>query len=224
MAARPRQLRPHPVAPPGQPAVSTVARRDRHAPQIDHIIVLIMENHSYDSTSAPLALGRRLPVRYATDTPVDANPVGDANLSTPSTCRRPASSRGPPARTGTPATRSLGRRPQRRLRSTRRPGRDGLLGRADLPFYYGMSRTFPVSRPLVLLRARQTYPNRRFLIGGTAAGLVEHLGRSAHRAAPAERHHLRPAPVARHLVGELLHQHAGGRDRHEALTVDPSNF
>jgi phospholipase C len=42
----------------------------------------------------------------------------------------------------------------------------------DIPFYHGLGKTFPVSDRWFCSTLAQTYPNRRFLIAGTAAGIV----------------------------------------------------
>ncbi len=42
----------------------------------------------------------------------------------------------------------------------------------DLPFYYGLARTFPIGDRYFASCLAQTFPNRRFLQAGTASGLV----------------------------------------------------
>jgi len=42
----------------------------------------------------------------------------------------------------------------------------------DIPFYYGLARTFPLADRWFGSTLCQTYPNRRFLMAGTAAGIV----------------------------------------------------
>src|SRR5262249_58035694 len=42
----------------------------------------------------------------------------------------------------------------------------------DLPFYYGLARTFPVCDRWFASCLGQTYPNRKFLMCGTAVGQV----------------------------------------------------
>ena len=45
----------------------------------------------------------------------------------------------------------------------------------DLPFYYGLARTFPVADRWFCSCLGPTFPNRRFLISGTAHGLIDDL-------------------------------------------------
>jgi phospholipase C len=48
----------------------------------------------------------------------------------------------------------------------------GYWDSTDIPFYYGLAETFPVCDRFFCSVFAQTYPNRRFLIAGTAAGIV----------------------------------------------------
>jgi phospholipase C len=54
----------------------------------------------------------------------------------------------------------------------------------DLPFYYGLGRTFPVADRWFSSVLAQTYPNRRFLLAGTALGWVSDPLPSAHDPLP----------------------------------------
>ena len=45
----------------------------------------------------------------------------------------------------------------------------------ELPFYYGLARTFPVADRWFCSCMGPTFPNRRFLIAGTANGLIDDL-------------------------------------------------
>ena len=45
----------------------------------------------------------------------------------------------------------------------------------DLPFYYGLARTFPLADHWFSSCLGPTFPNRRFLISGTAHGLIDDL-------------------------------------------------
>ena len=48
----------------------------------------------------------------------------------------------------------------------------GYWDETDIPFYYGLAQTFPLSDRWFCSVLAQTYPNRRFLIAGTAAGII----------------------------------------------------
>jgi phospholipase C len=49
----------------------------------------------------------------------------------------------------------------------------GYWSEADLPFYYGLARTFPLADHWFSSCLGPTFPNRRFLIAGTAHGLID---------------------------------------------------
>jgi phospholipase C len=49
----------------------------------------------------------------------------------------------------------------------------GYWTEAELPFYYGLARTFPVADRWFSSCLGPTFPNRRFLLAGTAHGLID---------------------------------------------------
>ncbi len=152
-------------------------------PEIKHIVVLMMENHSYDNylgmltgrgeglplapDGTPLAVsvlpdGRRFPAHHFPSTAqVGGNPSQTWNASHISfdggSCGGFASSVAQTIPGGDPAV------PM------------GYWTDADLPFYYGLARTFPVADHWFCSCLGPTFPNRRFLIAGTAHGLIDDL-------------------------------------------------
>ena len=76
------------------------------------------------------------------------------------------------------------------------------------PSTTGSRETFPVCDRWFCSTLAQTYPNRRFLIAGTAAGIVSTTDRGAVGAAAAQRHDLRAAHRARHHLAQLLQRPA----------------
>ena len=56
--------------------------------------------------------------------------------------------------------------------STSGPVAMGYWDETDIPFYYGLGKTFPVADRWFCSVLAQTYPNRRFLVAGTAAGII----------------------------------------------------
>jgi phospholipase C len=140
-------------------------------PQIEHIIVVMMENHSYDNY---LGMLRRGDGFVAIDgKPLNSNPDGMGNrvraFHMPATCQ--------PDDDGPSQSWNVSHISYANGRN------DGfVLGsggiamgywdQQDLPFYYGLAKTFPVCDRFFSSVLAQTYPNRRFLLAGTAAGLV----------------------------------------------------
>jgi phospholipase C len=152
-------------------------------PEIEHIVILMMENHSYDNYLGMLA-GR------GDGLPLDGNGKPSAtNLAQDGTevpMSRSASTRQKP---GVPTQSWNASHIQydaglctgfvRSIEQTL-PGRDASVAMTywtedDLPFYYGLARTFPLATRWFCSCLGPTFPNRRFLIAGTAHGLIDDL-------------------------------------------------
>ncbi len=152
-------------------------------PQIRHIVVLMMENHSFDSYLGMLA-GRGDGLTLGSDGQPDAaNKRLDGE---PVQLRRAP---GPVQETATPTQSWHASHLQwddgacdgfvRSVEVTE-PGRDPTAPmrywtEADLPFYYGLAKTFPVADRWFCSCLGPTFPNRRFLIAGTAHGLIDDM-------------------------------------------------
>ena len=152
-------------------------------PQIGHIVILMMENHSYDNYFGLLTgRGDGLPLD-AEGVPSSANPAADGTLVR---MHRFAGTRQKP---GTPSQswnashiqwdQGSSRGFVRSIEQTL-PGRDASAPMTywteeDLPFYYGLARTFPLATRWFCSCLGPTFPNRRFLIAGTAHGLIDDL-------------------------------------------------
>jgi phospholipase C len=139
-------------------------------PQIEHVVTLMMENHSYDSYLGVLDRGDGFPMR---DGRIKAaNPDGNGNLvhafHMPNACQL----NGSPSQSWDASHQSLdhGRNDGFVLASG--PVAMGYWTGEDIPFYYGLARTFPLADRWFCSTLCQTYPNRRFFMAGTAAGIV----------------------------------------------------
>jgi phospholipase C len=150
-------------------------------PLIRHIVVLMMENHSYDNYLGVLAdRGDGLALGSdgqpeAVNKRLDGEPV------------RLRHAPGPVQETKTPTQSWHASHVQWDdgscdgfVRSIEliAPGRDDTApmrywSEADLPFYYGLAKTFPVADRWFCSCLGPTFPNRRFLIAGTAHGLID---------------------------------------------------
>ena len=152
-------------------------------PAVKHIVVLMMENHSYDNYLGTLAgRGDGLPVDAA-GAPAAVNVLPNGQ------------------RVGAyhlPSTVQVGGNPTQAWRASHLsddggtcggfatsvwqtvPGGDpaipmGYWSETDLPFYHGLARAFPVADRWFCSCLGPTFPNRRFLISGTANGLIDDL-------------------------------------------------
>jgi phospholipase C len=148
-------------------------------PQVDHIVVLMMENHSFDNYLGVLGRGDGLPadehgVVSATNPTSRGVPVAAAPLR--STKQRA----GIPTQSWEASHRQWDEGANdgfARAVEVCTPGGDpatamGYWTEADLPFYYGLARTFPVADRWFSSCLGPTFPNRRFLLSGTANGLT----------------------------------------------------
>ena len=95
------------------------------------------------------------------------------------------------------------------------PGSMGYYTDDDLPFYYSLANTFTLANRWFCSAPAQTYPNRRFLMAGTASGIVS-TDISNVTTYPGQRDDLGPAQRVRHQLDELLQRRAdlGHHPRH----------
>ncbi|HEY2640726.1 MAG TPA: alkaline phosphatase family protein [Streptosporangiaceae bacterium] len=152
-------------------------------PQIEHIVILMMENHSYDNYFGMLA-GRG--DGLALD---DHGMPAPVNVATNGTTVRMRRFEGTRQKPGVPTQSWNASHLQwaegtcagfvRSIEQTL-PGRDATVAMTywdpeDLPFYHGLARTFPLATRWFSSCLGPTFPNRRFLIAGTAHGLIDDL-------------------------------------------------
>src|ERR1700751_550591 len=178
-AHRARNTEPGPPPDPSRPVGTDLL------PQIEHIVALMMENHSYDNYLGMLrGRGEGFPLG-ADGEPAVSNPGAEGepvrahhlpstvqHLEAPSQSWhashlqwRHGTCKGFVASTATVL-----------------PGADPTVGMGYwtedyIPFYYGLARTFPVADHWFSSCLGPTFPNRRFLIAGTAHGLMDDLPR-----------------------------------------------
>jgi phospholipase C len=146
-----------------------------HLPQIKHIVVLMMENHSYDNYFGCLK-GRGegfpdpLPTNPSKDGRIPAHHLeGTKQLHDNPTQSWTASH----IQWDGGSNEGFPRSVEETL-----PGKDprvpmGFWTGKDLPFYDGLARTFPLADHWYASCLGPTFPNRRFLIAGTANGLAD---------------------------------------------------
>jgi phospholipase C len=131
---------------------------------------VMMENHSYDDHFGMLKRGDGF--KLGSDgLPLDANPYNGRLLKAfhmPSSCQleRVPSQAWNASHTAFDDGRNDG------FVKASGPVAMGYWDSTDIPFYYGLAETFPVCDRFFCSVLAQTYPNRRFLIAGTAAGIV----------------------------------------------------
>ncbi len=156
---------PDPTRPAGEPTAAL---------PFDHIVIVMMENHSFDNylgmlpkRGQPLADGFKFD---AAGRPRNSNPSTGGFIRVehaPSLCT--------PDGSGSQSWNDT----HHQIDGGRMDG-FALTGKSsmcywdepDLPFYYSLSKTFCLANRWFCSAPCQTYPNRRFLLAGTAFGLI----------------------------------------------------
>ena len=141
-------------------------------PQIDHIVVVMQENHSFDNYLGMLGRGDGLTLdRYGRPTNTNPDPTGGfvRAFHETDTCQA-----GHVTQTWDASHIQFGH-----------GHNNGFIGPEsssawsmayytgeEIPFYHSLAKTFPVCDRYFCSVLAQTYPNRRFLLAGTAFGLI----------------------------------------------------
>jgi phospholipase C len=155
---------PHPHLPEGTDTI----------PQIEHVVVLMMENHSFDNHLGMLHRPEVDGFRLGRDgRPRAENPYADGRIQhafrMPTTCQLS----GHPAQDWQASHVQFDAgRLDGFVESGSGPVSMGYWQRADLPFYYSLASAFPISDRYFCSVLGQTYPNRRYLLAATSIGQV----------------------------------------------------
>ncbi len=171
-----RHHRPGERPDPGRPAGT-----DR-LPQIKHIVVLMMENHSFDNYLGTLGRGDGLPLG-------DDGAPNAENPDSAGTMVRAYHAPSTVQKAGTPTQSWNASHVQWAsgkldgfVTASEQTVPDGDKTAAmrywtvqDLPFYHGLAETFPLADRWFAPCLGPTFPNRRFLLAGTANGLMDDL-------------------------------------------------
>ena len=143
-------------------------------PQIEHIVVMMMENHSYDNYLGMLRRRGADGFHLGFDgLPRATNPYANGNIQhafhMPTTCQL----------TGMPSQSWLDSHTQFDngrndgfVESGSGPVAMGYWQQSDLPFYYSLAQVFPIADRYFASVLGQTFPNRRYLISATSIGQV----------------------------------------------------
>jgi len=161
-----------PLQPPGSRPYPNLPEGVDTLPQIEHIVVLMMENHSFDNYLGMLGRGDGFTLD-ASGKPTATNPDGHGNVvhafHMPTPCQLDAK---PSQSWNASHVQLAGGRNDGFVVSDSGPVAMGYWTGADIPFYYSLARTFPLADRYFASCLAQTYPNRRFLMAASAFGLV----------------------------------------------------
>ncbi len=172
-ARRPARARAHLRQPGSLPYPRRAAGADT-IPQIKHIVVLMMENHSYDNKLGMLKRPGADGFTFGTNgKPTATNPYANGDIQhafrMPTTCQIS----GKPSQNWHDSHTSFDNgKNDGFVKSASGAVSMGYWQWADQPFYYSVAKQFPIADRYFCSLLGQTFPNRRFLMSGTSMGMV----------------------------------------------------
>lgn len=156
------------------PYPSLPAGRYTGAFYFDHIVIVMQENHSFDNYLGMLPVcGQPAADGFtfnAKEEPVNWNPLGSERMYV-----YHQSGEDGATHTGSQSWNDSHIQIDNGLMdgfAQTGPGSMGYYTEDDLPFYYSLAKTFTLANRWFCSVPAQTYPNRRFLMAGTASGVV----------------------------------------------------
>jgi phospholipase C len=148
----------------------SVAPGTESLPEIEHIVVVMMENHSFDNMLGTLGRGDGFPLGK-NGKPSASCPDGKGNLvhafHMPSDCMTDGV--GNDWNTG---HRSYDNGTNQGFVIASTGETMGYFTPSDMPFTSGLAQTFPIADRWFCSAMAQTDPNRRYLFSGTSLGLI----------------------------------------------------
>ena len=160
------------VLPPGTRPDPTKPEGADLLPEIEHIVIYMQENHSFDNYLG--MLGRGDGFTRVGGVPTNSNPDGKGGHATVFKATQTCDVLDGASQSWNSSHRSWNN-----------GGMDGFVTAAggatgsmayydgtDLPFYYGLANTFPLCDRWFASVLGQTHPNRRFLLCGSALGTI----------------------------------------------------
>jgi phospholipase C len=140
-------------------------------PRIEHVLVVMMENHSFDNYLGTLGRGDGFDLDHR-GRPRNTNPYEDGKrlraFHMPSACQLDRE----PSQAWGASHQSLGRGNNDGFVAACGPVAMGYFDEHDIPFYRGLAKTFPICDRWFGSCLGQTYPNRKYLFAGTSSGQV----------------------------------------------------
>jgi phospholipase C len=142
-------------------------------PQIEHIVVVMMENHSYDNRLGTLRRPGADGFTFARGRPTATSAYANGDIQhafrMPTTCQL----NGKPSQDWTASHIQFdGGQNDGFVISPSGPVAMGYWDTPDQPFYHSLARTFPIADRYFCSLLGQTFPNRRYLIGATSIGQI----------------------------------------------------
>lgn len=142
-------------------------------PQIRHVLVFMQENHSFDNLLGMVGRGDGLTIGHGGQ-PTNTNPGPGGELVRSFHMPTPCQAQGKPVQTWNASHVQYDHGTNQGFVMSRSgPVAMGYLTAQDLPFSYAMAKVFPIGDQYHCSVLGQTWPNRRYLMAGTSAGMVD---------------------------------------------------
>ncbi len=140
-------------------------------PEIDHIVVVMLENHSFDNILGTLGRGDGFTLKGGV--PTATNPDGQGNLVHAFHMSTPCQLKSQPSQSWDASHIQYDKGSnQGFVVSPSGPVSMGYWTGSDLPFTHDLAQTYPINDRYFCSVLAQTYPNRRYLMAGTSLGMV----------------------------------------------------
>jgi phospholipase C len=159
---------PFPGKPEGTPSM----------PEIEHIVVLMMENHSFDNLLGMVS--HQVPGRRGLDgfrvrggKPIDANPDANGTPVVAEHASSPCQLQGEPSQSWAASHAAYDNGLNDGFVRASAPVAMRYWDKRDIPFTYSLAEHFPIGERHFCSLLGQTFPNRRFLFAGTSFGTVD---------------------------------------------------
>jgi phospholipase C len=156
------------------PFPSRPVGRLTNALPFDHLVLVMQENHSFDNYLGMLPVSGQHKAHGFTfnkrEEPINWNPLGKERMY--------AYHQGGAIGAQDTGSQSWNDSHQQIAHgamsgfASTGPGSMGYYTEDDLPFYYSLAKTFTLANRWFCSVPAQTYPNRRFLMSGTASGVI----------------------------------------------------
>ena len=163
---------------PGSRPYPALAAGTDTMPQIQHIVVVMLENHSFDNILGMLGRGGGFTLG-ANGLPAHSNPYADGRLQMafemPTTCQLSAM----PSQEWKASHQQYANGALNGfVQSSSGPVAMGYWTGSSLPYTYALASQFPIGDRYFCSVLGQTDPNRRYLIAATSAGMTDDIGGS----------------------------------------------
>ncbi len=140
-------------------------------PQVDHIVIVMLENHSFDNIFGMLGRGDGFTLD-SSGLPTNTNPNGSGDdiraFHSPTPCRAYST----PNQSWNDSHISYSNGTNQGFVTASGGAAMAYYDSTDIPFTYSLGSTFPISDRYFSSTLTQTFPNRRYMLAATSLGMA----------------------------------------------------